>query len=469
MTDATRRPTLRARSLLGLFVFMLGAACGEANLKANDEEPDAAATPPREASVGATDAGAHGTDARAQVGPGDERDAAMRLGDGALPGRGDASAGEASDAALGLDSDAAGLTDAAPSGDVGLSTPDAAEPPAPPTAAPTAAPDPPNQPPDGPPVGGGRYRNPVIGAGDHPKDPQLMRAADGTFYLFHPDDRRYEVYASADLVEWRHLRDPAFRKDTGSFWSAGTYVRNGTYNLYYTHVEGARDRTIGVATSDTPEGPYRDANARLVVRKDADDRFLPVIDPSVFRDPETDRVYLYYARNVGTGTPPDLRVVELAADGLSTIAGTDRQVLTITQDWERVNIEHPLVFHAPNAPADHRYYMLYNGAGGALARYAIGYAYAASPRGPFTKAPAGDAAGRNPLVKQNAAQDLYGPGAPNTVVDANGARWLLYRIKTTADEAWGDRAISLDPMFRNARDQLECTPTRGVQQVGPVF
>jgi beta-xylosidase len=206
-----------------------------------------------------------------------------------------------------------------------------------------------------------------------------------------------------------------------------------------------------------------------MVKQQTDGTYIPCIDPSVFKDPVTNKVYMYYSRNVGTGTNPDLRCVQLTADGLNKVSGTDQSVLSITQAWENVNIEHPLVYYASNAPASRRYYMLYNGSGGALARYAIGYAWSSSPTGPFTKPAEGTAVGNNPLFQQNPSMGLYGPGAPNRVVDDAGTMWMIYRIKTTSGESWSDRAICVDPFLRNGNNDLEGTPTRGVSQNKPVF
>ncbi|WP_107215771.1 family 43 glycosylhydrolase [Pedobacter yulinensis] len=320
-------------------------------------------------------------------------------------------------------------------------------------------------------VAAGTFQNPVIPASQNPKDPQIMRGADNNFYLFHPNGANYKVFSSPDLVNWTAVTNSCFSKPTGSFWSAGTFRAGGKYLLYYTHVKGANNRTIGVASADAPGGPYQDANASLVVKQKANGEYTPVIDPSVFQDPADGKVYLFYARNVGQGADqlPDLRVVQLTADGLNTIAGTDQPVLTISQAWENINIEHPLVYYAPNAAASRRYYMLYNGSGGALARYAIGYAYSSSPAGPFTKAAEGSTPGLNPLVRQDPAKGIYGPGSPNTVVDDAGVRWLIYRIKTTAGESWSDRAVCVDELFRNSSDQLIVTPTKGTTQNAPFF
>ncbi|HXH98990.1 MAG TPA: family 43 glycosylhydrolase [Sphingobacteriaceae bacterium] len=318
-------------------------------------------------------------------------------------------------------------------------------------------------------VSAGTFQNVVIPVADNPKDPQVFRASDGKFWMVYPDDNHYYAYHSIDLVTWTKQTSALLTASTGTFWSAGSYKYNNTYNLYFTANKGQLNKTIGVATSTSPGGPYTVVNSTLMVKQQGDGTYIPCIDPSVFKDPVTDKVYMYYARNVGSGTNPDLRSVELTANGLNTIAGTDKQVLTITQPWENVNIEHPLVYYASNAPASRRYYMLYNGSGGALARYAIGYAWAASPTGPFTKPAEGTIPGNNPLFQQNPAESIYGPGSPNRVVDDAGTMWMIYRIKTTSGESWSDRAISVDPFLRNSTNYLEGTPTRGTSQAKPFF
>jgi len=313
------------------------------------------------------------------------------------------------------------------------------------------------------------FQNNVISTANNPKDPQVFRAADGKFWLVHPDNDKYYAYHSTDLINWTKQSAALLTASTGTFWSSGSYKYNSTYNLYFTANNGQLNKTIGVATSTSPGGPYTVVNSSLMVKQQTDGTYIPCIDPSVFQDPVSGKVYMYYARNVGSGTNPDLRVVELTANGLNKVSNTDQQVLTINQSWENINVEHPLVYYASNAPASRRYYMLYNGSGGALARYAIGYAWSSSPTGPFTKAPEGTSVGNNPLFQQNAAQNIYGPGSPNRVVDDEGNMWMIYRIKTTAGESWSDRAISVDPFLRNGNNDLEGTATRGITQNRPIF
>lgn len=322
------------------------------------------------------------------------------------------------------------------------------------------------------------FSNPVITAAQDAKDPQVFSGG-GKFWLIHPgsaNSQVYQMYSSTDLVNWTAESD-CFSISNGNLWSAGSFQYTDAnnvkhYNIYYTRVipSDSRKRTIGVASATSPQGPYvRVSNPDLLTKVNGSGVYTPVIDPSVFKDPISGKVYMYYAQGVGAPGNPTLRCVELTSDGLNLVSGTDQQVLTITQAWENINIEHPLVYYAPNAAPARRYYMLYNGSGGALARYAIGYAYSSSPTGPFTKAPEGTAAGQNPIVKQNPSMGIYGPGSPNTVVDDAGIRWLIYRIKTTAGESWGNRAICVDELYRNGSDQLICTPTKGTSQAAPTF
>ncbi|MGV3541341.1 MAG: glycoside hydrolase family 43 protein, partial [Rufibacter sp.] len=285
------------------------------------------------------------------------------------------------------------------------------------------------------------YKNPVLKASS---DPQVQKGLDGKFYLYRPDNNsthaRFAVYSSPDLVTWTS-HGHALEKASTDFWSGGSHIKNNTYYLYYTQVNSTTNRSIGVATSPFPTGPF--TNHGIILNK-----ARPVIDPAVFEDPATGKLYMYYAEGVGDSGLPELWVDELAPDGLSVVPGTAKKVISIDQAWENINIEHPLVFYAPNAPATHRYYMIYNGSGGHLARYAIGYAYSSSPTGPFTKAPAGNSPGNNPLVKRLDNAGIYGPGAPNPIFDKEGGLWLVYRIKTSAVESWSDRVICLDKIER---------------------
>ena len=105
----------------------------------------------------------------------------------------------------------------------------------------------------------GSYTNPVI----EPvaADPSLIRAADGTWYLYATQDRWDDgiehylpVFASRDLVNWEFVSDvfvfPPHWKQQGFLWAPDISVVDGVYHLYYSYSTwGDPNPCIGLATA----------------------------------------------------------------------------------------------------------------------------------------------------------------------------------------------------------------------------
>lgn len=334
----------------------------------------------------------------------------------------------------------------------------------------------------------GTYKNPLSTLADPnaDADPRLLTGLDGKFYLYYPQGNRIAVFESKDLINWTAplgtssanavLRSSDVTTPNTGFWAEGAFAAGGTYYLYYTLVQSGT-KSIGVATSASPLGPFTDKG--LVLAGNASHSFR---DPFVFKNPDTDKIFIYFSEGgnallgqelcsavspCGANTRPTRLLTGTSAFTMLSLSDADHQ------DWEYIDLEHPTIFYAANADASHRFYLMYNGAGGALGRYAIGYAYSASPRGPFTRAPAAPAGtcggGMNPMVCQHQTPGVYGPGSPSTVVDDAGTRYLIYRIKTTAAESWSDRRTQVDLLYRNELDQLVITPTIHTANPVPVF
>ncbi|MBS1816107.1 MAG: family 43 glycosylhydrolase [Acidobacteria bacterium] len=332
------------------------------------------------------------------------------------------------------------------------------------------------------------YQNPLSTLTDPnaDADPRLLTGLDGKFYLYYPQGSYIAVFKSSDLINWtaplgtgsaNHvLRSSDITTPNTGFWAEGAFAINNTYYLYYTLVQSGT-KSIGVATSSSPLGPFVDKG--LVLTGSSSHAWR---DPFVFKNPDTDKIFIYFSDGgnglmgqelcstvspCGSNTKPTRVLTGSSAFTMITLSDPDYQA------WEYIDLEHPTMFYAPNADSSHRFYLMYNGAGGALARYAIGYAYSASPRGPFhraTAAPSGTCGGgMNPMVCQYQTAGVYGPGSPNTVVDDAGTRWILYRFKTTNQESWSDRRTAVDVLFRNGLDQLVVTPTIHTNQTAPVF
>ena len=123
----------------------------------------------------------------------------------------------------------------------------------------------------------------------------------------------WRVISSSDLVNWTDhgivLPITAFKwadAASHSAWASQCIERNGKYYWYVCmQYKGDWRHTIGVAVSDRPEGPFKDALGKPLV---------PVIeggqiDPTVFID-DDGQAYLYYGNNL-------LRYVKLNEDMIS--------------------------------------------------------------------------------------------------------------------------------------------------------
>ena len=98
----------------------------------------------------------------------------------------------------------------------------------------------------------------------------------------------WRVFSTTDLKNWTEYPIPLKVSDftwdeTGRAYAAQVINRNGKY-YWYISTDGSG---IGVAVSDRPEGPYKDAIGKPLLTKDdcfASKHRWACIDPSVFVD-----------------------------------------------------------------------------------------------------------------------------------------------------------------------------------------
>lgn len=99
----------------------------------------------------------------------------------------------------------------------------------------------------------------------------------------------YHVYSSSDLINWTdhgeimHSRDISWGLD-GWLWAPGAVRKDGKYYLYYPHKDKKEVWRIGVATGDSPIGPFTDIGNYI--------EGLQGIDPMVFIDDDGE-AYIY--------------------------------------------------------------------------------------------------------------------------------------------------------------------------------
>lgn len=234
-------------------------------------------------------------------------------------------------------------------------------------------------------------------------DPHITNF-NGRYYLYPTTDGYaswaapyYKAFSSTDLVNWTdhgvildHGPDVSWADN--SAWAPAVVAKNGRYYLYFSGgaASGDTGKHLGVAVSDSPTGPFRDALGRPLVRAGA----YPgqAIDPMVFTD-DDGRSYLYW----GNGAA---HVVPLNADMTSF---DPAKVRTITTTGFR---EAAFVLKRNGT-----YYFMWSENDTRDEDYQVAYATGPSPLGPWTK--------RGVVLRKRLDVGIKGPGH-HSVVRAPG-------------------------------------------------
>ena len=228
-------------------------------------------------------------------------------------------------------------------------------------------------------------QNPIIQT-NYTADPAPM-VHDGTVYVYtsHDEDvtvnnffsmNDWKCYSSKDMVNWTDhgtvLSYRAFSWSRGDAWAGQCVYRNGKYYYYLPVNQKNGGNAIGVAVSDSPTGPFKDALGKPLLEG------YGYIDPTVFID-DDGQAYLYWGN-------PNLWHVKLNEDMISY----DQQLGIVKEDLKDENFgfrakkidnrtaayeEGPWLFKRKS-----KYYLLYP-AGGVPEHLA--YSTSDSPMGPW--------------------------------------------------------------------------------------
>lgn len=152
--------------------------------------------------------------------------------------------------------------------------------------------------------------NPII-TSKFTADPAAM-VYDGTVYLYTGHDEcpdrqdRYVMhewlcFSSTDMVNWKEHQIPLRVKDftwaKDDAWAAQVIERDGKFYWYVSVTHGTiHGKAIGVAVSDSPTGPFRDARGSALITNDmtTDTKISwDDIDPTVFVD-DDGQAYLFW-------------------------------------------------------------------------------------------------------------------------------------------------------------------------------
>lgn len=233
-------------------------------------------------------------------------------------------------------------------------------------------------------------------------DPNIVRFGD-TFYIYPTTDgfegwsgTQFKAYSSTDLVHWKDhgvILDlgPDISWADSRAWAPAMEEKNGKYYFYF-----CADANIGVAVSDSPTGPFKDALGKPLLK--AGDHPGQMIDPAVFTD-DDGQSYLYW----GNGKA---YVVPLNADMVSFDAS---KVTDITPSGYN---EGSFVIKRSGT-----YYLMWSENDTRDENYRVAYATGSSPTGPWTK--------RGVILEKDLSLGIKGPGHHSVVHVPETDDWYI--------------------------------------------
>ncbi|MFL5307975.1 MAG: family 43 glycosylhydrolase [Polyangia bacterium] len=262
-------------------------------------------------------------------------------------------------------------------------------------------------------------------------DPHIAEF-DGVFYIYPTTDgfanwgaTSFSVFSSTNLVDWTSRgvildlpKDLTWATDRA--WAPAIARVGATYYFYFCAAQ-----QIGVATSASPAGPFKDALGHPLIRTN---EFGPQsIDPFFFLDDDGSR-YLYF----GSGTG-GLRIVKLGADMIS-LSGTPAN---ISPTGASGVLEGSAMFKRNGT-----YYLQWSEGDTRNASYQVAYARASSATGPFTRI--------GPILQQDPTQGILSTGGSTVLAfPARDAYYLAYhRFKIPGGDGT-HREVCIDRMSFN--------------------
>ncbi|WNG19170.1 family 43 glycosylhydrolase [Cystobacter fuscus] len=315
-------------------------------------------------------------------------------------------------------------------------------------------------------------------------DPTLIRGqgSDTSWYMLctsdplNEQDRdssgRYKhhllpILKSQDLVNWAYVGDaltrlPDWAKPGAGIWAPEIAWFNDKFYLYFTVTDTPEGGSaIGVATSDSPTGPWTISNKPVVEPHEnvcCGNSRRHVYDPEVLVTPGGKR-YIYYGSYYG-----GISVRELSEDGLTSDKYTQVEVAT------------PNRYEAPNVIQHGEYYYLLASAAeccrGALTGYSVFAGRSKQPYGPFVDREGVrltyNRVGGTPVLGANGNR-WVGVGHHSVFTDTGGQDWIVYHgidrhSPYVSSTPGGGDLLNKRPVLMDALDWVDGWPvTRGGQ------
>jgi beta-xylosidase len=227
----------------------------------------------------------------------------------------------------------------------------------------------------------------------------------------------WHVFSTKDMTHWEDrgvifsLKDITWADKHA--WAPDCIERNGKYYFYF-----PADDQIGVAVSDSPTGPFKDALGKpLVMRNEAGIRS---IDPNVFID-DDGQAYLYFGNSHDR-----VAVVKLKSDMITRDGPI--QVLELRNYHEGIWVN----------KRNGLYYFSYPSYRGDLIANLLEYSVAKSPLGPFEY---------KGVILDNRSRNVHG-----SIAEFKKKWWLFYHVQGPSAH---ERRVCLARLHFSADGRIE--------------
>ncbi len=304
-----------------------------------------------------------------------------------------------------------------------------------------------------------KAQNPIIQT-IYTADPAPMVYKDTLFlYTGHDEDKStwftmndWHVYSTTDMVNWTDrgtgLSLKNFDWAVKDAWAGQCIPRNGKFYWYVPINAKGSGMSIGVAVSDHPTGPFKDALGKPMISGG-----WGYIDPCVFID-DDGQAYLYWGN-------PQLYYVKLNKDMTSYDQKVGIVKVSLTDEAFKLRIHNAkttfkwaqsidgLQSHSIKNTVDNKYYWFVSALDKVTNRKVIAVAVGDKANGPFK-----DILGKPFITAHTDAANIN----PTVIIDADKQAWLtwndskLWRVKLNADWTSYDQSVGIQQVPADQQD-----------------
>lgn len=303
--------------------------------------------------------------------------------------------------------------------------------------------------------------NPVL-PGFH-ADPEIVYSnLTGKYYIYSTTDGQpgwggwyYTAYSSSDLKDWTYegivldLKSDQVSWADGNAWAPAIEEKKTKdgyrYYLYFSgNPKDGGGKQIGVATADSPTGPFTDLGHPMITESPTGGG--QQIDVDVFTDPVSGKSYLYWGNGYMAGAELNKDMVSIKKKTLKVLTPEGGTL----QDY--AYREAPYVFYRNGL-----YYFMWSVDDTGSANYHVAYGTSKSPLGPIQVA-------SDPIVTlQDPELEIYGPAHNSVICKPGTDEW--YIVYHRINKHYLDKSLSPGTHREVCIDRLEFNEDGTIKRV----